>query len=329
VLLGEAARLWERFSGQELRWRILAVRPVPADAVDLIEERLEGGGIVARQSVRLEEGTLSWLVALTPHTWHALLRLTAQGMQRPVNDVPNRYTIFGATGWQRGTPPWNTLVSFCSDRDLHQLVRGLTQSRLGEPHLAAVAAALRREQRERWMEAMPVMLRERTDACHPAPAEVPALEHALAQALIALYRAGRLPDSKLGAWVGLCAEMLWARRQGLIDRLLPLRHLVYGLDRSSLSRLLFDVRNDVLTDLLCWAEFPVIDQVRRAISPGFALRLLEDIAVRRRRATAFACQEAQLTLYRTALHGLAEGRYLIRPTPARNLRDLLRWLDEP
>jgi len=107
-----------------------------------------------------------------------------------------------------------------------------------------------------------------------------------------------------------------------------LRHLIYGVDRASLSRLLFDARGNTLAHLLSWAEFPVVDQVRRAISPGFALRLFEDVGELRGRVTAFMAQQAQLELYRTAFRGMMQGRYMVRATPAQRLRDLIRVLDE-
>ncbi len=315
VLIGEAAQLWAHFSEAPLRWRVVAVRAIPADAVDLIEQRVAQGGLVVRQTARLEGGTLSWMLALSPHTWHALMRITAQGMRRPVADPPQRQAVFSATGWGPGATPWHTLISFCTDRDLQELVRRLTQVGLGEPHLAAVSAALEGAQRDRWLEAMPVMQRERSEAYQLGEGEAPRRQAEVAQALVALHRARHLPEGKLTHWVSLYSEMLWSHRQALIDRMLPLRHFIYGLDRSSLSRLLFDVKNELLVDVLCWAEFPVIDQVRRAISPGFALRLLEDVGAKRIRANAFTCQEAQLNLYRTCQQGLSKGRYLVRPTP--------------
>jgi hypothetical protein len=84
----------------------------------------------------------------------------------------------------------------------------------------------------------------------------------------------------------------------------------------------------VLEEALTWAEFAVLDQVRRAISPGFALRLLDNIAHRRPRTSACTSQGAQLAVYRRADRGRVEGRYLIRRTPAKRLNELIRALDE-
>ena len=99
--------------------------------------------------------------------------------------------------------------------------------------------------------------------------------------------------------------------------------------RTSLSRLMYDEQNPVLEDLLCAAEFRVMDQVRRAITPGFAVRLLENVGHKRPRTSAFTVQLAQIALYRRAATGVAQGRYLVRQTPARRLPDVIRSLDEP
>ncbi|MBI4082316.1 MAG: hypothetical protein HY423_06865 [Candidatus Lambdaproteobacteria bacterium] len=333
VLFGEAGQLWERFAGAPAAWKHFGVRKLPADAVRLLEQRLEGGGLVVRQTARFDEGTLRWLLAITPHAWHALMRLAARGMARDglwgEGQAPNRQAIFNATGWQRGTVPWPTVLTFCTERDLQELIRRLGQVGLKEAHLAGVAASLKGDWRQRWFDAMPVMLRERAQAYPLAPGEAALRDLELTRVLIELTRQDRLPEGRLTAWLALYGEMVWSRRQALLDRLLPLRHLVYGMDRVSLGRLMFDCPNAVVIEMLCWAEFMVLDQVRRAVSPGFGIRLLEEIGVRRVRASAYACQEAQLAVYRQAQEGLARGRYLIRATPARQLRDLLRWLDDP
>jgi hypothetical protein len=99
------------------------------------------------------------------------------------------------------------------------------------------------------------------------------------------------------------------------------------MDRASLSRLMVDAKDALLVDLLAWAEFPVVDQLRRAVTPNFALRLLEDVAVKRVRINAYTAQEAQFTLYRRAAQGMEQGRYMIRATPAERLRQVLRALD--
>jgi hypothetical protein len=128
--------------------------------------------------------------------------------------------------------------------------------------------------------------------------------------------------------VALYTEFFWSYAQYLIDQLLPLRHLIYGMDRASLSRVLFDSRGDQLPEMLSWAEFPVVDQVRRALTPGATVRLLEDIAVKRGNTSAFAAQAAQLDFYRLCYQGMIQGRYLVRSTPAQRLRELIRVLDE-
>jgi hypothetical protein len=333
VLFGEAGQLWERFAGAPATWKQFGVRKIPADAVKLLEQRLEGGGLVVRQTARFDEGTLHWLLAITPHAWHALMRLAARGMRRDglwgEGQAPNRQAIFNATGWHRGTVPWPTVLTFCTERDLKELVRRLGQVGRKEPHLASVGASLKGDWRKRWFDAMPEMLRDRVEACQLQPGDAALHELELTQVLIALVRKEWLPESRLTAWLALYAEMTWSRRQALMDRVLPLRHLVYGMDRRSLSRLLYDCPNDLVIETLCWAEFPVLDQVRRAITPRFGMRLLEDIGAKRVRTTAYTCQEAQLALYRRAQEGLSRGHYMIRATPARQLRDLLRWLDDP
>ena len=328
ALFGDSAKLWESFSQAPTRWRLQAVAKIPADSIDAVIKRLEGGGLVAKQVARMDEGYLEWMLAIPPHTWHWLMRLTAKGMAHPSEGLPNRQAIFRATGWGQGRIPWPKLIGFFSDRELQDLIRVLNQAHIEEAMLAAVADALDGPFAERWLEAMPIMLRERTAAHELAEGEAPRLHRGLARALIPLNRAGKLPPGRFSDWLSLYSEIYWSRCQYLIDSLLPLRHLAYGLDRSSLSRLLFDVKGVPLAQLLSVAEFPVLDQVRRAISPGFAVRLFEDIAYQRTRVSAFTAQAAQLDFYRLAFRGLTTGRYLVRATPAKRLREVIRLIDE-
>jgi hypothetical protein len=328
ALYGESGRLWEAFAETTLRWRLLAVRQIPSDATDAVTRRLEGGGLAVRQFARMDEGHLEWMLALPPHTWHWLMRITAKGMAHPSEGLPNRQAIFRATGWGTGRVPWARMAGFLSDRELQDLIRVLGQARLGEAVLAAVAAALDGHFRERWLEAMPVMLRERTERYELAEGEAARRQLELTRAMIPLARSGKLPQGRLARWMEVYAEYHFTRCQVLIDSLLPLRHLVYGLDRGSLSRLLFDAGDALLVNVLAWAEFPVVDQVRRAISPGFALRLLEDVGDLRGRINAFTAQQAQLDLYRLAFQGMTQGRYMVRATPGQRLRELIRLLDE-
>jgi hypothetical protein len=328
ALFSDSARLWEPFGETPMPWKLLAVRPIPVDALDAITQRLEGGGLLVRQVARMDEGYLEWALAVAPHTWHWLMRLTAKGMAHPSTALPNRQAIFRATGWGQDRVPWPRMAGFLSDRELRELIRVLDQARVPEPVLAAVADALDGTFRQRWLEAMPIMQRERTQRYQLAEGEASRRHLQLTRALIPLNRAGRLPAGRLAQWSALYAEYHFSRCQEAIDTLLPLRHLVYGMDRSSLSRLLFDARANLLVPVLAWAEFPVVDQVRRAISPSFAVRLFEDVGDLRARTTAFVAQQAQLDLYRLAFQGMTQGRYLVRATPAQRLRDLIRLLDE-
>jgi hypothetical protein len=329
VLFGEGAALWQRLARQDVTWKVLAVGRIPPDSVGAVSKRLEGGGMTLRLEAGLDEGALFWHVALPPHTWHWMMRLTAKAMEFKVGESPDRDAIFQATGWGSGTIPWKVVFPFFGDRDLQHLVRQLERVQLSEADLAAIGKALRHGDRDRWLEAMPVNLRERVQEYRVAPGEGPRRQIAITEQLIALNRMNRLPEGRLVPWLDVYAEFQWHRRQHLLEAQLPLRHLVYGMDRGSLSRLLYDEKNQVLEEMLCWAEFPVLDQARRVISPGFALRLLDNIAHRRPRTCAFACQTAQLSVYRRAHQGRQHGRYLIRETPARRLRELIRWLDEP
>jgi hypothetical protein len=328
ALYGDSAELWGRFAHTPMRWRLLAVRHIPSDAIDAVSRRLEGGGLVVRQVARMDEGQLEWMLAIPPHTWHWLMRLTAKGMAHPSEGLPNRQAIFRATGWGQNRIPWARMIGFLSDRDLSQLIRGLDQARLNEPVLAAVAAALDGPFRERWLEAMPVMLRERTNRYRLADGEASRRQLELTRALISLHRNRKLPEGPLSLWVALYTEFFWSYAQYLIDQLLPLRHLIYGMDRASLSRALFDSPGHQLPEMLSWAEFPVVDQVRRALTPGATVRLLEDIAVKRGNTSAFGAQAAQLGFYRLCYQGMIQGRYLVRSTPAQRLRELVRILDE-
>jgi hypothetical protein len=340
----EAAGLWSRFSGEKMSWRVQGVGKLRKGAMQTVTTRLKGGGLAVTQEVRMDEGRVRWFMAMPPHTWRFLLGLAAKAMgskETGMNaagmeaagmegqDAPEREAVFAATGWGAAALPWQTVVELGADRDLQQAVRLLTQLKMGEAQMAAVVAALDDAARERWLAALPVMLRERTEAFETEEQDAGLYENELTHALIGFNRGGKLQEGKLCDWVRLFTEFTYARRQAVIEKLLPLRHLIYGMDRASLSRLLFDMKNDVLVNLVCGAEFPVIDQMRRAISPGFALRLLEDVAVKRGRTTAYAVQEAQLTLYRTCAKAAGEGRLMLRATPGKRLAELLGWLDQP
>jgi len=329
VLFGEAAALWSRLLGQDVQWKAIAVARIPPESIDAVTKRLEGGGVALNVKARLDEGHIEWHAALPPHTWHWMMRLTAQAMNQPVGASPDRDQIFQASGWGAGTIPWKVVFPFFGDRDLQMLIRQLERVRLTEADLAAIGKALTHGGRDRWLEAMPVNLRERVHEYKVAPGEGPRRQIAITGHLIELNRANRLPEGKLVPWLQVYSEFQWHRRQHLMTQQLPLRHFVYGMDRASLSRLLYDITNEELTEMLCPAEFPVLDQVRRAISPGFALRLLDDVSVKRPRTSAFQAQTATLGVYRRALAGQTQGRYLIRQTVSKRLRELIRWLDEP
>jgi hypothetical protein len=312
-----------------MRWSVLAVRDIPADSLDAVEKRLAGGGFAARQVVRLDDGMLEWAVAVPPHTWRFMLEATARGMGLSTQGAPDRAAVFAATGWNHGKIPWSNLLRHLGAREQNELARQLAQAHPKRPQaiLSALTQALPLEAREAWLGAMPADLRDRTQAYKPEPGEGDRLLPQLTETLLRLYRASRLGETRLSAWLALYGEQLWVRRQFLAERVLPLRHLVYGMDRASLSRLMVDAKDGLLVELLSWAEFPVVDQMRRAVTPNFALRLLDDVSVKRSKINAFTAQEAQFALYRRAAQGLEQGRYLIRPTPAERLRQVLRALD--
>ncbi len=332
ALLAESAEVWERFAGSPARWKVLAVRDIPADALDVVESRLAGGGFALTQSARLDDGPLAWAVAVPPHTWRNVLQLTARGMGMSAEGAPNRQAIYDATGWGKGQVPWERLVPLLPPQTLNEIARLFGQTTQGQPRqtafIAAVSQALGGAARSRWLAALPPVLREQAERYKPESGESGRLLPVLSTELVALNRQKRVPEGRLSAWLSLFAELEWARRQSAFDKILPLRHVVYGMDRASLSRLVYDWKDAGLATLLAWAEFPVVDQVRRAMTPGFALRVLEDVASRRPRTTAFAAQEAQLTFYRRAAQGAEQGRYMIRQTPAERLRQVLRLLDE-
>jgi hypothetical protein len=329
VLFGEAAAQWQKLAGQDVNWKAQAVGRIGAGDFKTVTSRLEGGGVVLRQEAGLDEGTVQWHIALPPHTWHWMMRMTAKSMDFKAGEQPERDAIFQATGWGAGSIPWKLIFPFFGDRDLQLLVRQLDRLRMTDADLAAVGRALTHGNRDRWLEAMPQNLRERVQDYKITPGEALRRQIAMTQVLIGLNLQNRLPEGRLVPWLAIYSEFQWQRRQRPLEALLPLRHLVYGMDRGSLSRLLYDEKNQVLEEALCWAEFAVLDQVRRAISPGFALRLLDNIAHRRPRTNAYTAQAALLTLYRRAHSGMVEGRYMIRRTPARRLTDLIRALDEP
>ncbi len=329
AIFSESAQLWERFAETPVRWSVVAVRDIPADSLDAVESRLQGGGFSLRQVARLEDGILEWALAVPPHTWRWMLQMTARGMGLNPEGIPDRAAIHGATGWNSGNIPWPALIKHLTARDMNELARQLAQAHPERPQpvLAALTRALPPEAQAQWLAALPADLRDRTQAYKPEPGESERLLPRLTGTLLRLNRAGRLGETKLSAWLAIYSELLWVRRQYLSERLLPLRHLVYGLDRASLSRLMVDAKDALLVELLAWAEFPVVDQMRRAVPPNFMLRLLEDVAVKRVKINAYTAQEAQFALYRRAAQGLGQGRYLIRATPAERLRQVLRAVD--
>lgn len=333
AVFGESAQVWERFGESGLRWKALAVRDIPADALDAVTDRLAGGGFAMAQAASLDDTVLTWAVAVPPHLWRRVLSLTARGVGLAEAAAPNRQATYDATGWGRGRIPWERLVPLLPPQALDETARLLGHTQAGAPrqipYIVAVAQALSPQARSRWMAALPSALREQAQRYTPDPAEGARLLEALTGELAALCREKRIPAGRLEAWLAIYIELEWARRQAALDRILPLRHMVYGMDRSSLSRLVYDAKDAGLARLLAWADFPVVDQVRRAVTPGFAMRLLEDVASRRPRTTAYAAQEAQLAFYRRAATGAEQGRYLIRKTPAERLRQVLRLLDGP
>ncbi|HEX7927635.1 MAG TPA: hypothetical protein VF678_08590, partial [bacterium] len=326
AILSESAQLWERFTELPVKWSVAAVRDIPADSLDAVEKRLGGGGFTLRQVARLDDGILEWAVAVPPHSWRWMLQATAKGMGLNAEGAPDRAAIYNGTGWNTGAVPWGALLKHLNARDQNELARQVAQAYPERPQaiLSALTRAMPREAQDAWVAAMPSDLRDRTQAYKAEPGEGERLLPRLAGTLLQLNRAARLGETKLSAWLSLYAELLWVRRAFLAEKVLPLRLLVYGMDRASLSRLMVDAKDALLVDLLAWAEFPVVDQMRRAVTPNFALRLLEDVAVKRVRINAFTAQEAQFTLYRRAAQGLEQGRYLIRPTPAERLRQVLR-----
>ena len=333
AVFGESAQIWERFVESGLRWKTLAVGDIPADALDAVTSRLAGGGFALAQAATLDDAVLTWAVAVPPHLWRKVLSLTARGVGLADAGAPNRQVIYDATGWGRGRIPWERLVPLLPPQALDETARLLGHTHAGTPrqipYIVAVAQALGTQARSRWMTALPSALREQAQRYAADPAEGARLLETLTGELVALYRQKRIPAGRLSAWLAIYIELEWARRAGLLNRILPLRHMVYGIDRSSLSRLVYDAKDAGLASLLAWADFPVVDQVRRAVTPGFAMRLLEDVASRRPRTTAYAAQEAQLAFYRRAATGAEQGRYLIRKTPAERLRQVLRLLDGP
>ena len=302
---------------------------LPPEGISKVLDRLKGGGLVLNQEVLLDEGRVTWWLAITPHAWLGMLIRTARGMGMTVEGVPDRANVFAATGWGGDQLPWPSIMAMVNDGELRDISRAMQQEGLQEAHMAAIALGLEGDVKDRWLTALPVMMRERTEAYELEEDEAPRRFKAVAEAMLRLRHSKKIPDGRFSCWLGLYSELVWARRQAAIGKLLPLRHLIYGLDKNSLSRLLFDLKNDALATIVSGSEFPVVDQVRRAISPGYAVRLLEDVAVRRPKTNALEFQEALLNLYRLCHQGLGEGRYALRATPAERLEQMMRWLESP
>ena len=160
VLYGESAERWGAFAGTPMTWKLLAARQIPTDALDAVTTRLEGGGLMLSQRAHMDDGHLAWLVAMPPHTWHWLMRVTARAMGRPTDGLPNRQVIFESTGWGQNQVPWKALLPVFNDRDLRELMHVLDSAKATTAHLAAVAELLDPGLRERWREAMAVRQRE-------------------------------------------------------------------------------------------------------------------------------------------------------------------------
>ncbi|MDH4225603.1 MAG: hypothetical protein OEW12_08155, partial [Deltaproteobacteria bacterium] len=178
----------------------------------------------------------------------------------------------------------------------------------------------------RWVAAMAVGMGERTQKYTLGPDESPLRRMALTGALLALLKGRRLPEGPLAAWVTLWGEFFFQRRQTWIARHLPLRHLTYGLDKDSLARLLHDQPTRRVAVMLCGADYRTLDQIRRAATPAYGLRLLEEVAAQRPKTNAWAAQEAQLDFYQSCHAGMIQGRYMVRETVALRLGELLESL---
>jgi len=329
ILLGEAAQVWQSLLGQPMQWRTEGVRELPPAALEAVTKRTAEGGLLLQQRASLSDGALDWLVALPPATWGWMQAATAQVCKRAditpaTNDAA---TLLQATGWGQTQIPWEHMTRLAQDNDLWHLTRRLAEAGFGPAHLVAVAETLSPPQRERWLTAMPVTLRDKTQAHRLTPGEAPRRLVILTNGLVALCRTDKLPESPLRHWLTLFAEFHYRRRQDLLQRHLPLRHLIYGLDRQSLFQLIRDESRQTVAEMLTAAEYMVQDQVRRACSPRFALGLLEDVAARRPRTSALTAQEATLRFYRRTQTGMVKGRYLVRETAGLRLQTLLRELD--
>lgn len=330
VWFSEAAELWKKFSGVPFAWNFAGIGQVPPSALGKITKRLDGGGMLLRMKVTMGEGEVEWYLGVSPHAWRAMLLATAtQGADGEVSEEnADREKIFSETGLAGPGLSWPHLLARSEERELEALVRGLNAQGWDESHMAAVAGALDEKEKKRWMAVQPVMLRERTQSYKLGEQEAPWKLYELTKGVLALNQGGKIESPRLSVWLKLFGEIQVNRRQEMIGQLLPLRHLIYGLDRGSLSKLLFSVKNEVLTQMLCAAEFSVLDQIRRAISPGFAVRLFEDVALRKPQITGAQVQEAQLVFYKKCMEGMGQGLYMVRATPANRLVELLRWLEQ-
>ena len=327
IFFSEAAETWQHFSGSPMAWSLRALGRLPQEGIAGLKGRAGGGGLLVEQEARLDEGVVKWLMVIPPGTWQWLQSLTASAVGMELEGRPTPEPVFLATGWDSLFLNWEKVLHFATDQELQLIAKQMVQDRLDESCTAAIANSLPDEIRERWLTALPVRLREQTEAHQVIEEQKIFGLLKSTEVVVAMIRKNRLDESPLTRWIRLFSEILWFRRHLLIEKRLPFRHLVYGMDRDSLSRFLFGLKNDELSQAICGAEFPVIDQVRRAISPGYAIRLFEDVEIKRPKISAWANQEARLSLYRKCLEDLTSGKLMMRETPATRLQEIVTWLD--
>ncbi|MDH4120956.1 MAG: hypothetical protein OEV94_04550 [Deltaproteobacteria bacterium] len=337
ALLKEPAQLWEALGAGRLAWRVTAVRTIPPQGLSAMAPRLKGGGWW-RQRVRLADGDLAWWVGVTPTAGAALWNAAQKG-GRP-DSLPAPWSPSKTPTSPADPAAWRALAALGGPGDPRQLVRLLMGNGVLESDLEWLAQRLGpaipgSPLAQAWKAVLPGK---------PAqPAQQPGtvsntLSNTVANAGAGAY--GRLAhalvklrlepsgwDSPMAQGAALLAERVWQERQALLDRWMPVSHLVYGMDRLSLQRLCYDTPNPELAALVSQARFRVMDQVRRVISPGFGVRLLEDAGAARLRVNAMGAQQATIGFYRRCWEGMQQGRYTLRETPAQRLGRLMALLD--
>ncbi len=364
TLFGEGAKAYSHLSGVALKWKLVGVGSLETPKAMQWLSNEGTRGMFVKQTLRLESGTVFWLMAIPPLLLQQLLRFGTEVLKGKAKlGLPK-------LGLHQGHPPLQALLAATPPQHALMTMRVLLRvlentlkppplhpkpalsSKVGAPRqpakhrrgahqappqtlvecLATAMAETQGAAQNCLLEALPVHLRERVENTPGEPAQKAKHLRQLANALATVWLQTQIeadfPHNPLSAWGALYAEALWALREEMLEGILPLRMLIFSMQRQSLTQWLMALPTQPLVSALCGVSFSLLDQVRRASSTAFAIRLLEEIGSVQQKTNAFQAQQGQITLFQLGAEHLAEGRLLLRPSAVQGLKTLVEALQE-